>query len=387
MEHSVFGASGMHKTANCKAYPRLSKLFKKLYPELVSKTNPSAELGTSAHDASEFAIKMGVETYDCIGMTFNNNVVTEEMATYLNVYVGEVRKIIAENPDAILMVEKKVVMSSVGSDVFGTGDCIIYIPSKRKLYNIDLKYGYGIVDVFDNIQLAFYSVATLDTYQWWDLVDIVEAIIIQPRAEHIDGVIRRHLFSRNDLIEWQKRFVAIVNEARRNDAMAVAGAHCTYCEAAPICRARLKRTMAIVGHEAPLETLSTAEVIAFYKEIKVMTMQFEKMKELAVHLGKSGANLGSDYKMVKAIQRHVCNDDDAFVKDVLNHPDCKLVGDELFNQKLKGKTDLLKIKGMPKAVVDKHFKAPPTALTLVPMTDKRPAYGIGGGLNRFTNVE
>ena len=387
MEHSVFGASGMHKTAKCNASPRLSKLFQKLYPELVSKTNPSAELGTSAHGVSEFCLTMGVETYDCIGMTFNKHVVTEEMATYLNVYVGEVRKIIAENPDAIVMIEKKVVMSSVGNDVFGTGDCTIYIPSKRRLYSIDLKYGYGIVDVFDNIQLSFNSVATLDTYKWWDLVDIVEAIIIQPRAEHIDGVIRRHLFSRNDLIEWQKRFADIVNNARRNDAIAVAGDHCTYCDASPICRARLQRTMNMIGHDAPLETLSTAEVIAFYKEIKVMTIQFEKMKELAVQHGKSGVNLGNDYKMVKAIQRHVCDDDDAFVIDVLGHPDCKIDGNEMFNKRLKGKTDLLNIKGLPKSVVDKHFKAPPTALTLVPITDKRPAYGIGGGLNRFTSVE
>lgn len=387
MEHSVYGASSMYKTEVCAGHNRMTKLFRAMYPELADKANPPAELGTAAHHLSEFCLQMGVETYDCVGMTFNKHLVTDEMAAYVNVYVGEIRKILAENPDAVLMVEKRVVMSSVGNDVFGTGDCIIYIPSKRKVYNIDLKYGYGIVDVYDNIQLAFYSVATLDTYQWWGLVDTVEAIIIQPRAEHIDGVIRRHIFTRDDLVQWQKKFADIVAVARRNDAPLVAGEHCKYCDASPICRARLQRTMSIVGHDAPLETLSTAEVIAFYKEIKVMTMQFEKMKDLAIQLGKSGANLGNDYKMVKAIQRHVCADDKAFIDDVLNHPDCKINGDELFNQKLKGKTDLMKIKGVPKSVIDKHFKAPPTALTLVPITDKRPAYGIGGGLNRFNNVD
>ena len=386
MEHSVFGASGMHKTANCNASPRLSKLFQKLYPELVSETNPSAELGTSAHDASEFCLRMGVETYDCIGMTFNKHLVTDAMANYVNVYVGEIRKIIAENPDAIVMIEKRVTMLSVGSDVFGTGDCIIYIPSKRRLYNIDLKYGYGIVDVYDNIQLAHYSVSTMDTFGWWDKIDVVEAMIIQPRAEHIDGVIRRHLFSRNDLIEWQKKFTNLVNTARRLDSPIVAGDHCVYCDASPICRARLQRTMSMVGHDAPLEVLSAKEVMTFYKEIKVLSTQFDKMKALATELGKRGVKLDG-YKMVQAIQRHVCNDDDAFVNDVLNHPDCKIVGDEMFNRKLKGKTDLMKIKGLPKSVISTHFKAPPTALTLVPLTDKRPAHGIGGGLNRFDSVE
>lgn len=357
-----------------------------MYPELADRVNPAAEEGTAGHECSEFALVMNVETSDCVGMTFNDHVVTEAMADYLNVYVGEIRRIMAENPDAILMIEKRVTMSSVAPDVFGTGDCIIYIPSKRLIYNIDLKYGFGIVDVNDNIQLAHYSVSTFDTFQYWDLVDNVEAVIIQPRAEHIDGVIRRYTFTRADLIEWQRKFVQIVSVARRDDAPVVAGDHCNYCDASPICRARMLRTIDLVGLDAPLESLSTDELMAMYKEIRVIERWSEKVKEVAVKLGREGKRL-EGYKMVKAIARHFCKDEKAFVDEVM--ADDKITVDEydLYNLKLKGKTDLKKIKGLPNRYVDKHFEAPPVSLTLVKNSDKRPAHGVGGGLNRFGAVD
>ncbi|AUR86191.1 protein of unknown function DUF2800 [Vibrio phage 1.083.O._10N.286.52.B9] len=386
MEHSVYGsASAMSRTAECAGHIRMTKLFHSMYPELVAKTNPAAEEGTAAHDLGEFCLRLGVDTYDCIGMEFNNHTVTDTMADYINVYVGEIRRILSENPDAVLMVEKRVVMSSVGDDVFGTGDCIIYVPSKRKMYNIDLKYGFGIVDVNDNIQLAHYGVSTFDTFQYWDLVDTVEGMIIQPRADHIDGVIRRFTFTRADLIDWQRKFVNIVALAKLPDAPLNAGEHCHYCDASPICRPRMIRTLSMVGHDKPLEYLLPDEILSLYKEKGAIMKQLEKQQILAVALAKSGKRLDG-YKLVKAKAYHSCDDEDAFVSEVLNHKDCSITSDELFNRKLKGKTALKNIKGVPKSIVDKHFSAPPTSLTLVKNSDSRPAHGIGGGLNRFSSV-
>jgi len=386
MEHSIFGASGMSTTQVCPGHIRMSKLFREMYPELADRVNPAAEEGTAAHDLSEFALRMGVELYECVGMTFNDHVVTEAMADYVSVYVGEIRRIMIENPDAILMVEKRVTMSSVAPDVFGTGDCIIYVPSKRKVYNIDLKYGFGIVDVNDNIQLAHYSVSTFDTFQYWDVVDNVEAVIIQPRAEHIDGVIRRYTFTRADLIEWQRKFVEIVTVARRDDAPIIAGEHCKYCDASPICRARMLRTIQMVGLDAPLLTLSPDEIMTLYKEITIIERWAESVKEVAIKLGREGKRL-EGYKMVKAIARHKCDDEKAFLDEVMADPKVTIDEYDLYNLKLKGKTDLKKLKGLPASYVDKHFKAPPVSLTLVKNTDKRPAYGVGGGLNRFGAVD
>ncbi|AUR84415.1 protein of unknown function DUF2800 [Vibrio phage 1.055.O._10N.286.55.E9] len=386
MEHSVFGASGMAMTEKCPGSIRMKKLFASMYPDLVNKPSPAAEEGTAAHELGEFALRMGCETSDCVGSTFNEHVVTEAMAEYVNVYVGEIRKILAENPDAILMVEKRVTMLSVANDVFGTGDCIIYVPSKRKMYNIDLKYGFGIVDVNDNIQLAHYSVSTFDTFQYWDLVDEVEAMIIQPRADHIDGVIRRYTFTRNDLIEWQRKFVNIVNIARRDDAPLNAGDHCKYCEASPICRPRILRTFNMLSLDAPLDTLDESEVMGIYKELSTLNRNMEAVKELASKLGKGGKRL-EGYKMVKAIQWHVCKDEDEFVSDLMADKRTKL-DDEyaLYNLRLKGKSALKKLKGVPKDIIDKHFEEPPVSLVLVPNTDSRPAHGVGGGLNRFGAV-
>lgn len=386
MEHSIFGASGMAITEKCPGQIRMNRLFKSMFPELADKPNAPAAEGTAAHELGEFALRLGCETSSCIGSVFNKHVVTEAMADYVNVYVGEIRKILAENPDAVLMVEKRVTMTSVANDVFGTGDCIIYIPSKRKLYNIDLKYGYGIVDVNDNIQLAHYSVSTFDTFQYWDLVDTVEAMIIQPRAEHIDGVIRRFTFTRADLIEWQRKFVKIVEIARRDDAPIIAGDHCKYCDASAICRARILRTINMLSLDGPLHSLSEDEIMGIFTEIPTLIRTLEALKEVTINLGKSGKRL-KGWKLVKAKAWHVCNDTDAFVTEVMADKRTKLEDDyDLYNLKLKGKTDLKKLKGVPKDIVDKHFVAPPDTLTFVKDTDPRPAYGVGGGLNRFSAV-
>ncbi len=384
MLHSNFGASSMAIVMGC-AGAYHAQL------ELPDSTNPAAEEGTGAHMASEFSMAMGVDLGEMVGMVFNGITVTEDMITYLEIYVGEVTRILKMHPDAVFMLEKRVTMSSVAEDVFGTGDCMIYVPSARTLYNIDLKYGYNVVDVNQNVQLAHYGVAALDTFGLWTEVDVVEGVIVQPRKETIDGVVRRERQTVHDMLRWQKTFANQIAIARDPNAPRTAGEWCTYCKARATCRKRLERTFSLVGLDASLEQLDTEELIALYNESKTIKSHLDAVAEEVIRRGRAGENFHHHgLKMVKAIARHSCEKPDELATKIkASHPD--ITDAMLFNQKVKSKTDLKKIKDAegnkidPK-LIDGFFTAPPTSLTVAPMHDKRISQGRGAALGLFSPV-
>lgn len=379
--HSKFGGSSIYILDKCAGALRM-------YASAPEETESArAEEGTAAHKLGEFCLKSGLSAYDCLDLTFNNHIVTSTMANDIQLYIGDVRRLLAEHPDAIMKVEPRVVMSSVSDEVFGYVDVLIFVPSLRKLYVCDLKYGYGLVES-STMQLKHYAVSSLDTFNLWDYVDTVEGIIYQPRGEHIDGEIRNVLYTISDCLNFRARFQQIYNEAKQLNAPLVAGEHCRYCKASPICRKRLLRTLDMLYPDAPLETLDPGEVMLMFKEVSTMKRQAEKITELANVYGRSGKRL-EGFKMVKSMARHECIDEDALVAEILTSPAATIKSKtELYNMKLKGKTVLMNTPGVPKSVVSKYFKAPDDIGTeLVSVSDTRPAIGIGSGIGRFSSVD
>lgn len=374
--HSIFGASGIRVVRMCPASIRMQATEPNV-------SGDAANLGTCAHEASEFALKAGCATDDLVGLTFNNIEVTQVMADHVYVYVNKVRDIMAQHPDAVLYIEKRVTMSSVSDDVFGTADCIIYVPSLRMMYVIDLKYGFGVVDVDDNDQIAHYSVSALDTLGLWDLVDTVKGMINQPRADHIDGAIRTSSLDTSALRNWQLRFKNVVTAARDPDAKTVAGEHCNYCRANYRCRARMIHTLDLSFPDSPIDNITVEQMLLFYKEFPMIKRQMEAVENRMLELAKTGTHI-EGHKLVKAREYHSCTNEVALYNDL------KLSGfdvDLMYNKVLKGKTDLKSLSGIDKKIVDKHFTAPPTALKLVPLSNSSPAYGVGGGLGRFSSID
>ena len=54
------------------------------------------------------------------------------MCEDVSVYINHLRAKKVNNPGSKMMLESRVVMSSVGDDVYGTGDAITLIPQMRK---------------------------------------------------------------------------------------------------------------------------------------------------------------------------------------------------------------------------------------------------------------
>ena len=347
----------------------------------------AAATGTSAHHAAEFCLKMGLNAYDCVNLEFYGRIVDESMAADIQLYLSEIRRVLAENPDAIMYAEPKVYMSSISLEMYGYVDCLIYVPSKRTVYVIDLKYGYVLVES-STMQLKHYAVSAMDTFQLWHKVDLVEGVIIQPRGEHIDGEVRRVHYTIADLLQFQRRFSDIYFETKRPDAAIVPGDHCHYCKVSPICRKRILRTLDKLYPNAPLEVLDKGEVMELFKEVSTMKRQADKIAELANEYARAGKTL-TGYKVVKKRAFHECTDEAQLVNEILTHPASSITDStSLFNMRLKGKTALKEMVGVPASVVNKFFKAPDNVGTeLVSVSDKRPAIGIGSGIGQFSKVE
>ena len=197
--HSKYGGSSIYIVAACPGALRMQADVEDGPP------SRPAEEGTCAHHTSEFVFKTGCETSDCVGMSFNGIAVTDAMANDLELYFEKVRGILRQHPDAIWMVEPRVVMSSVGEFVFGYIDVFFYIPSLRKMITGDLKYGWETVEA-TSMQLQHYNVSALDTFQLWDKVDTIESFICQPRADHVDGKIRTVHYTIHDAVNQQAMF-------------------------------------------------------------------------------------------------------------------------------------------------------------------------------------
>lgn len=378
--HSSYGGSSIYILDKC---PGALRLYPDAPPD---ESSPQAEEGTAAHHLGEFCLKSGLSAYDCLGLEFNKYAVSGAMANDVQLYISEVRRILAENPDARLLIEPKVTMSSVSGEVYGFIDAMIFIPSKRKLIIGDLKYGYGLVES-STMQIKHYSVSALDTYQLWGLVDTIDGFICQPRGEHTDGETRYIHYTIHESLQHQARFRQIYHETKKPDAPLVPGEHCHYCKASAICRPRLERTLNMLYPDAPFDTLAKGEVMEMYKELAVMSRQIKKLEALANDYARAGAKLDG-YKVVKSIARHDCTDEEGLVNAILTSPASSIKDrTELYNMRLKGKTALMDTPGVPRSVVSKFFKAPDNVgVELVKVNDRRPAVGIGAGLGRFEPI-
>ncbi len=117
--------------------------------------------------------------------------------------------------------------------MFGTNDASILLPfDLLRVY--DYKHGQGvIVEVEDNSQELYYALGIAREVDW--CFSELELVIIQPRAAHADGPVRRWRCTAERLraFEEELRQAAIATEDP--DAPLKAGDHCGFCPGAAYC--------------------------------------------------------------------------------------------------------------------------------------------------------
>lgn len=223
-KHAKYSASGAHRWLNCAASVSLSEKMPK------PPDSKYAKEGTDAHAILEAILKMkAIVKYDSTQFMFAKSA-AEEIIRLQNKVNGE------------LLVETKVDLSFVHKEAFGTLDAAV-LEHFGRLYVIDYKYGAGYaVEVKDNPQLIFYALGLAHQYDY--NFEDVELMVIQPRASHKDGSIRRHRMTMYELLTWADDFLHAIEAAESKNPKATPGDWCKWCPAAPICPAISSKAMA-----------------------------------------------------------------------------------------------------------------------------------------------
>ncbi len=237
--HSRVGGSGAHRFWECPGCINLADKVKAM-PDYEPKTSIYATEGTVAHTLGELCLKNGDEYADgYVGESFLADdkfiTVTQNMADAVQVYLDDVRGTVKDEFGtnmSFLEVEKKFALPNVDPDAFGTNDACLHVPF-HKLIIWDYKHGKGVVvEVKFNKQLLYYALGALGNMKD---VEEVELRLVQPRAAHKDGFIRKASYPVEKLALFEMELKQKIEATKDPEAPRKGGDWCKFCEGYRIC--------------------------------------------------------------------------------------------------------------------------------------------------------
>lgn len=276
------------------------------------------------------------------------------------------------SPDAIVLLEQRVDFSPWVPHGFGTCDCIII--QDRTMVVIDYKYGTGVpVEAKDNPQMKLYALGALNDYGFAYDIETVEMHIYQPRIDNISP----YTLSVDELMAWAEKTVKPTAEvAAKGKGDFKPGAHCKFCPHAGRCRALAKVCTEYVhahGLKVKVPVMPPHELAEALKIEPLISLWIKRIKEQAltnllngeqvpgfkVVEGKLGNRKWTDELQVLAALEGAGYEKAEVTQTQLLSPAAmdKAIGKKKAAELLAGLTDRT-----------------PGAPTIVPETDKRPAY-------------
>jgi len=201
------------------------------------------------------------------------------MLHYLQVYVDDCRK-----PGKL---EKNKQLEHTGHILTGTPDYVCFDNGVLKVK--DLKYGYGWVEVFENWQLLAYAAL------WYHpSCTSIELTIIQPRASHPGGPIRRWTFPSELMRNYTNQIIGAIEDADADEPRVNTGAHCRYCRGLVNCHgAQAAAGYAVdyagtAGHMALTPDMIAIEMGITERAVKMLTQRQTALEESGFALCKAG---------------------------------------------------------------------------------------------------
>ena len=220
-------------------------LMNQLYPE--SEERPEAAEGTASHwVASEVleSYRPGapslITCQQLAGETSPNGVViTEEIADGADLYVKDVLQVCQERGLlGSLAIEQHIQIPRVHDLSHGTCDCYIWDKANGELFIWDYKFGYEVVEAFENWQSINYLAGIFDECGIDGLKDQhvrVNMRIAQPRAYHREGLIREWKVLASDLRAHFNILKSNADKALGPNATFNTGSHCKHCPGRHAC--------------------------------------------------------------------------------------------------------------------------------------------------------
>ncbi len=257
-----------------------------------SKDTEASEEGNAAHWLAAEWLN-GADPGALVGKPApNGHVITLEIVKYVRVFVEAVQSIVANNEDAELWVEYRVGIASVHPDCWGTFDIGIYIRSTKTLYILDLKYGWGVVEVEDNEQLQLYGLGFVEELvtQRARPVENLKLGVIQPRAYHRDGPVRIIDLPKAALRPFLDEMKIAAPKALDPGAQCVTGPHCKNCDARQICPA----LRSAADHAMDFIEVAQPEVLSPH-DLGLYLVELDKYEALIKARRKSLKNQAESY--------------------------------------------------------------------------------------------
>jgi hypothetical protein len=138
----------------------------------------------------------------------------------------------------------------VGRDMpepmFGTADAVVR--AGEFLHVVDFKYGAGVPVEASSPQLRFYGLAAWLAAGADEKIRVV-AHVVQPRAPHKDGFVRRMEYSQKALLAFGDEIVEAVERIAAGKGGYVSGEHCRFCPLAGRCPELARRNAMLAAAE------------------------------------------------------------------------------------------------------------------------------------------
>lgn len=354
MNHAKLSPSSAHRWLHCPPSVKLSEQFEE-------QESIYASEGTCAHQLAEYQVRRYLceEVVNPIEhLTYFN----EEMSEHAKDYVTYIKDIVSVYAEPFISVEERLDLSSVVPESFGTADCIVI--ANNDLHIVDYKYGQGVlVEAADNPQLQLYAIGALAKYAPLFEIKDIYMHIYQPRKSNACMA----YMTAKDLQAWAKEVAKVARLAYEGAGEYQAGAWCRFCPARCACRERAEKMTEIVKKEFPVIGLLTDDEIAMYLDkIDEINAWTKDLFEYALKNALAGKKY-KGFKLVEGRSVRRFRDEEA-VASIL-----ELEGEEPYQQKLKGMTEITKMLGRKRfdELLGAYVTKPPGKITLAPVSDKR----------------
>lgn len=200
--------------------------------ERYPRESDSGAEGTACHHAAAMALTGQPQP----AVAPNGVVYTDEILDAARMYVDAVLSV---HPVTAPHVEEAVSCEIIHPECWGTPDVWVYDHDRNEVHVWDLKYGWGLVEVYENWQLLCYASGVCDQLEPLRInrQTVIVLHIVQPRPFHTLGSVREWRVTADELAGYMQRLQAAATAALGPDPQCITGKHCHYCKARHACTA------------------------------------------------------------------------------------------------------------------------------------------------------
>ena len=370
-QHALLSPSAAHRWLNCTAAPRLEE-------NVEDKGSSYADEGTLAHAycAKHLKTFLGVDTVDedaeiaQFYETYHTGEMDEYTDTYKTIVLEKFNAARTKTRDAQLLVEVRLDFTKYMPEAFGTADAVIIADGCLEI--IDFKYGKGVkVSAVENPQMKIYALGAYEAFSFEYNITRVRMTIVQPRIDNLS----EFEITADDLQKWAvETLQPKAKEAFSGEGKQKPGVWCQFCKVKARCKALTETALNLAKEKADPNLLTPEEiandVLPF---IDIVKSWLTGVEEYTLQAALNGTNYPG-YKIVAGRSIRKITDAEAVMQELQSNA----FAEESYMKprELRSITDLEKLVGKKRftELCGKWIEKPQGKPTLVPESDKRPAY-------------